>query len=105
MNDIGVCNQKKNITHTVMQPYASPKSDLDEVVRQLEEPKAEVKQLTDKDGLDRSYVAENDLSIIDNTVYIAGPKMNRPSDWYDDVFKVPSFWNAVPLVSQYKSFS
>ena len=30
--------------------------------------------------------------------------MNRPSDWYDDVFKVPSLWNAVPLVSQYKAF-
>ena len=30
--------------------------------------------------------------------------MNRPSDWYDDVFRVPSLWNAVPLVSQYKAF-
>ena len=30
--------------------------------------------------------------------------MNRPSDWYDDVFKVPSIWNAVPFVSQYKAF-
>ena len=104
MNDIVVYSQKKKIPHTVLQPYASPKNDLDEVVRQLEEPKAEVKQLTDKDGLDRSYVAENDLSIIDNTVYIAGTKMNRPSDCYDDFFKVPSLWNAVPLVSQYKAF-
>ena len=95
---------KKKIPHTVLQPYASPKSDLDEVARQLEEPKAEVNQLTDKDGLGRSYVAENDLSIIDNTVYIAGTHMNRPSDWYADVFKVPSVWNAVPLVSQYKAF-
>ena len=48
---------KKKIPHTVMQPYASPKSDLDEVVKQLEEPKPELKQLTDKDGLDRSYEA------------------------------------------------
>ena len=102
LNDIVVYSQKKKIPHTVLQPYASPKSDLDEVVRQLEEPKAEVKQLTDKDGLDRSYVAENALSIIDNTVYIAGTKMNRPSDWYDDVFKVPSLRNAVPFASQYK---
>ena len=104
LNDIVVYSQKKKVPHTVLQPYASPKSDLDEVVRQLEEPKPEVKQLTDKDGLDKSYVAENDLSIIDNTRYIAGAEMNRPSDWYDDVFKVPLLWNAVPLVSQYKAF-
>ena len=30
--------------------------------------------------------------------------MNRPSDWYDDVFKVPSLRNAVPLVSRCKAF-
>ena len=60
LNDILAYSQKKKIPHTVLQPYASPKSDLDEVVRQLEEPKAEVKQLTDKDGLDRSYVAGKD---------------------------------------------
>ena len=53
-------------------------------------------QLTDKDGLDRSYSADNDLSIIDNTVYIAGTHMNRASDWYDDFVKVPTLWNAVP---------
>ena len=53
LNDIVVYSQKKKIPHTVLQPYASPMSDLDEVVRQLEEPKAEVKQLTNKDGLDR----------------------------------------------------
>ena len=104
LNDIVVYSQKKNIPRTVLQPYASPRSALDEVVKQLEEPKPELKQLTDKDGLDRSYEAKNDLSIIDNTVYISGTHMNRPSDWYDDVFKVPSIWNAVPLVSQYKAF-
>ena len=60
LNDIVVYSQEKKIPHTVLQPYASPKSDLDEVARQLEEPKAEVKQLTDKDGLDRSYVAGKD---------------------------------------------
>jgi hypothetical protein len=53
LNDIVVYSQKKKIPHTVLQPYASPKSDLDEVARQLEEPKAELKQLTDKNGLDR----------------------------------------------------
>ena len=97
LNDIVVYSQKRKIPHTVMQPYASPKSD-------LEEPKPELNQLTDKDGLDGSCEAKHDLSIIDNTVYIAGTHMNRPSDWYDDVFKVPSIWNAVPLVSQYKAF-
>ena len=104
LNDVAVYSQKKKIPHTVLQPHASPKSDLDEVVRQLEKPKAEVNQLTDKDELDRSYVGDNVLSIIDNTVYIAGAHMKRPSDWYDDLFKVPSLWNAVPLVSQYKAF-
>ena len=104
LNGIVVYSQKNKIPHTVLQPHASPKSDLDEVVRQLEKPKAEVNQLTDEDGLDRSYAAKNDLSIIDNTVYIAGTHMKRPSDWYDDVFKVPSLWNAVHLVSQYKAF-
>ena len=79
LNDIVVYSQKKKIPNTVMQPYASPKSDLDEVVKQLEEPKPELKQLTDEDGLDRSYEAKNDLSIIDNTVYIAGTHMNRPT--------------------------
>ena len=61
LNDIVVYSQRKKIPPTVLQPYASPKSDLDEVVRQLEEPKAEANQLTDKDGLDRSYVADNEF--------------------------------------------
>ena len=65
---------------------------------------AEVNQLTDKDGLDRSYSADNDLSNIDNTVYIAGTHMHRASDWYDDFVKVPTLWNAVPIINQYKSF-
>ena len=52
--------------------------------RRLMSNTAEVNQLTDKDGLDRSYSADNDLSIIDNTVYIAGTHMHRASDWYDD---------------------
>ena len=44
------------------------------------------------------------ISITDNTVYIAGTHLGRASDWYDDIFKVPSLWNAVPVVNQYKSF-
>ena len=55
--------------------------------------------------MDRSYDAENDISIIDNTVYISGTKIGRTSDWHDDRVKVPSLWNAVPMVSQYKSFT
>ena len=27
----------------------------------------------------------------------------RASYWYDDNFNVPSLWNVVPIVSQYKS--
>ena len=26
------------------------------------------------------------------------------SDWYDDIFKEPSLWNAVPIVNPYKPF-
>ena len=51
------------------------------------EPKAVPKQLTDEDGLDRAYGAENDISIIDNTLYIAGTKVGRASDWYVDITK------------------
>ena len=61
-----------------------------------------VKQLTDKDGLDRSNSADNDISIIDNTVYIARTHLGRASDLYDDIFKVPSLWHAFPILNQYK---
>ena len=64
--------------------------------------KAKVKQRADKDGLDRSYSADNDLSIIDNTIYIAGTQMNRPSDWRDYFVKVPTLWKTVPITNQYK---
>ena len=49
--------------------------------------KAEVNQLTDKAGSDRSYNADNDLSIIDNTLYIARTHIERANDWYDDFVK------------------
>ena len=52
LTGVVVYSQQKKIPHTVLQPYASPKSDLDEVVKQLAEPATELKQLTDKDGLD-----------------------------------------------------
>ena len=67
------------------------------------EPEVVSKQFTDKDGLDRAYGAAHDISIIDNTLYVAGTKMGRASEWYDFT-KVPTLWNAVPIVNQYKSF-
>ena len=59
--------------------------------------KAEVNNLTDQDGTDRSYSHDNELAIIDNTVCIAKPQMKRANDWYDDFVKVPTLWNAVPI--------
>ena len=69
-------------------------------MKKTDEQQAGVHQLTDHDGLDRSSSGENDLSIIDITVYIAGTYMNRASDWYDDFVKVPTLWNAVPIINQ-----
>ena len=43
------------------------------------------------------------ISITDNTVYIAGTHLGRASDWYDNIFKVPSLWIVVPIVNHYKS--
>ena len=31
--------------------------------------------------------------------------MNRISDICDDITKVPKFWNAVPVINHYKSFT
>ena len=53
LNDIVVYNQNKRQPRSVIQQVY-----IDEVVKHILEPKAEVKQLTDKDGLDRSYNAE-----------------------------------------------
>ena len=74
------------------------------MAKQLEEPKAVVSQLTDKDGLGGAYDAANDISVIDSTLYIAGTQIGRASAWSDDITKVPTLWNAVPLIDQYKSF-
>ena len=60
-----------------MQRYTISKSNIDELVKKIDEPKAEVKQLTDKDGLYKSYDAANNLSIINNTIYISGTNIGR----------------------------
>ncbi|MFM7989754.1 MAG: hypothetical protein ACKPKO_61620 [Candidatus Fonsibacter sp.] len=44
--------------------------------------------LTDKDGLDRAYANNDDISLIKNTMYISGTKLNRMSDIYDDITKL-----------------
>ena len=85
--DIVVYNEMKRRT----------RRDIDEVVHKTDEQQAGVNKLTDQDGFDKSYCADNDLSVIDNTVYIAGTYMNRASDWCDDFVKVPTLWNAVPI--------
>ena len=57
------------------------------MVQNIDEQRVEVKQFTCKDGLDKSHSADNDKSITDNTVYIAGTHSGRASDWYDDILK------------------
>ena len=42
--------------------------------------------------------------MIKHTLYISGTKVNRISDIYADITKVPNFWNAVPVINHYKSF-
>ena len=104
LNGIVVYNQKKRHPRSVIRPNTRSNSSIDEVVKKIDEPKAEPNQLTDRCGLDRSYDANNYISINDNTVYIAGTHLGRASDWYDDIFRVPSLWNAVPIVNQFKFF-
>ena len=70
----------------------------------IHEPKEDLKQLTEKGGSDRVYDGNTDISIIDNTINIAGTRLGRGSVWYDDIVKVPTLWNAVPITNQYKSF-
>ena len=68
-----------------------------------DEPKAEVKATNRYRQLDRSYDANTDISITDNTGHIAAAYMGRASDWSDDYFEVPSLWNVIPIVNQSKS--
>ena len=37
------------------------------------------------------------------TIYISGTTIGRASDWYADIAKVPSIWNAISIINQYKS--
>ena len=104
LNDIVVYTQQKRQHRNIIQPYTKtqkldiqPQKDIDEVIENIVE--QTVKQLTYKDGLDRSYSADNDISIKDNAVYISGTHLVRASDCYDDIFKVLSLWSAVPIVN------
>ena len=46
-----------------------------------------------------AYAAANEISIIDNTLYIAGAKLGRASDWYDAITQVPTLWTAASIVN------
>ncbi|MFM7985891.1 MAG: hypothetical protein ACKPKO_41905 [Candidatus Fonsibacter sp.] len=35
-------------------------------------------------------------------MYISGTKLNRISDIYDDITKVPTIWKVVPAINMYK---
>ncbi|MFM7978984.1 MAG: hypothetical protein ACKPKO_06670, partial [Candidatus Fonsibacter sp.] len=69
----------------------------------LDPPKPQ-QDLTDKDGLDMAYANNDDISLLRNTMYVAGTKLNRSSDIYDDITKVPTILNAVPDINMYKLF-
>ena len=78
---MAVYNKKKRLVKSIAS-VAKSKIFLSEVVKHLEEPKEVVKKLgepkavannvTDKAGLDRAYDAADDISVIYNTLYIAG---------------------------------
>ena len=51
-----------------------------------------------------AYSQNNDIASIGNTLCIARTKTDRLSDWYDKITKIPTLWNAVPIINQYKSF-
>ena len=74
LTDIVVYNKKKRRT----------RRDIDEVVKKTDEQQAGVNQLTDQDGFDRPYCGDNDLAVIDNTVYIAFCiiVVTVPVSWY-----------------------
>ena len=50
-----------------------------------------------------AYSQNNDIASIGNTLCIARTKTDRLSDWYDKMTKIPTLWNAVPIINQYKS--
>ena len=51
----------------------------------IDEPKEDVKQLSNKHGLDKSYDATNDISIKDNTIYV--PKCLTQAQNQTHIFK------------------
>ena len=71
-----------------------------EAVQSLSEPR----QLTHKNAADRADAAANDISVLDNTLYIELSKIGKASAWYDDITKAPTLWNAVPISDECKSF-
>ena len=87
-------------------------NDLQKVMRyiskpeQILQPRNHIQQvaLSDRDGLDMAYASNNDIAIIGDTLYIAGTKKDRLSDWYDNITKIRTLCNAVQVINQYTSF-
>ena len=77
--------------HNQNQPKLSEKcgtnksNDLEDVsnILQKQQTIIQSKTLPDRDGWDREYDEANDVSIQENTLYIAETRLARPSDWYD----------------------
>ena len=101
LNDVVVCSKKKKRHPTsnleaVVKHLQEPKAvgrhleKTQAVVNKLEELRAVANQLTDKDESDKEDDAADDISIIDNTIYRAGTKIGRASDWYANITKVPT---------------
>ena len=70
------------------------------------QPRRHIQQvaLTNRDELDMAYESNSDIASIGNALYRSRTKQNRLSDWYDNVTKNPTIWNAVPIINQYNSF-
>lgn len=54
--------------------------------------------------MNRELGADIDIPIMDSTIYIARTKVGSACDWYDDITKVPTFWDAAPIANQYKYY-
>ena len=106
-------NDLQQITEGITKPeqLLKPINHIQQIVSDISKPEQKIQPinhiqevaLTDRDGLDRAYKSDNDIAIIGDTLYIAGTKKERLSDWYDNFIKIPTIWNAVPFISQYKS--
>ena len=42
-----------------------------------------------------AYANNDDISLLNKTMYVSRRKLNKMSDIFDDVTKVPTLWNAV----------